>query len=93
MYYVITKNGVISSPTLEKINIRMDAKFEDVEFKALGADRVVNMSDEDIEFVQDKKRMSAIAFQNFFRKDTSPTFHFIIQILLLFIIMVGVFSS
>lgn len=93
MYYVITKNGVRSSGSLDKLNSNLDMKMDDDEFKAIGADRIVNLTDEDYDFVRDKKRMSSIAFQNFFMKDTRPTMYFIIELIIMFIILIGVFSK
>lgn len=93
MYYVITKEGVHSASSLEKINNAMDAKLESEEFYCYGPDKVARLDDVDIDFVRDKKKMSAIAFQNFFMKDTRPTFYFCIELVVLFIIMVAVFSK
>ncbi len=93
MYYVITKGGIKSSSSLEKLNNMLDAKLEDEEFKCYGADKIVELDDVDIEFIRDKRRMSAIAFQNFFMKDTRPTMYFIVQLIIMFIILIGVFSK
>ncbi len=93
MYYVITKSGMKSSSSLEKLNNMLDAKLEDEEFKCCGADKIVELDDVDLEFIRDKRRMSAIAFQNFFMKDTRPTMYFIVQLIIMFIILIGVFSK
>lgn len=93
MYYVITKEGVHSSSSLDRINNIMDAKLENDEFYCYGPDKVVKLDDVDVDFVRDKRRMSALAFQNFFMKDTRPTFYFCIELVILFIIMVAVFSK
>lgn len=87
MYYVITKKGVYNSGSLEKINNSLNAKIEESEMKAVGPDFITNLDDIDLDFVQDKRKMSAIAFNNFFRKDSRPTIYAIIQIILLVIIL------
>ena len=62
-------------------------------FTVTDPDKVARLDDVDVDFVRDKKKMSAIAFQNFFMKDTRPTFYFCIELVILFIIMVAVFSK
>lgn len=93
MYYVITKSGVRSNASLDKLNNMMDVKLDQEEFMCYGADKIIRLDDVDLDFVRDKRRMSAIAFQNFFMKDTRPTMYFIVQLIIMFIILIGVFSK
>jgi len=71
MIYVFTDQGVLSGRTLKEINKRYKILLEPAEMKQLGADQVVYLDRDDIDFVQDKYRMSNIMFGNFFKTDSS----------------------
>lgn len=71
MIYVVTDRGVLASDKLSEINKKLDARIDKEELVWLGADAIVSMTDTDIDFVRDKKRMSNILFGNFFKKDNS----------------------
>lgn len=71
MIYVITDRGVVAAEKLAQVNHELDAKIDKDELTFLGADAVVKLTDRDIDFVQDKKKMSSILFGNFFKKDNS----------------------
>ena len=73
MYYLITKQGVISGKTKKEVELngKIKGKIDHDEMIALGADYVVKLTDDDIDFIQDKKKLSQIMFSNFFKKDNS----------------------
>ncbi|MCR5189772.1 MAG: hypothetical protein K6C97_12630 [Treponema sp.] len=85
---MITNTGVIQSDKLDKINKHLDASIEADELKFFGSDQVINMTNSDIDFVQDKKKLSKIMFGNFFVKDKTPTLFGMIEIVMLFLILV-----
>lgn len=69
MYYVVTDSGVHVGKSRNEINKRLDTLFEEEEFKVIGADKIAQVTDIDILFVRDKKRMSRIFFGNFFKEE------------------------
>lgn len=85
MIYIVTDQGVISGNSLQAINKRHGILVSQDELKAVGPDFVICMSNKDIEFVQDKAKISQIMFGNFFKKDGMPTVLGIVTIILCFI--------
>lgn len=85
MYYVISDNGIISGKSIKEINRKSKSIFDENEFKACGADKVVKVTNEDIDFVQDKKRLSLIPIKQLYKSDNVNN--------LLYIIMVMVFIA
>lgn len=88
MVYVITDQGVISGRSIKEVNTKLQAKMEKEEFISLGPDLVSRLTTKDIEFVQDKHRVSAIMFGNFFRKDNSVKVITLVTLVLVFLILV-----
>lgn len=72
MIYVVTDSGVISGKNLQEVNKVLKSQIDLDELKVVGSDRFINMTDKDVDFVQDKRKMSRIFFGNFFRSDTKP---------------------
>lgn len=71
MYYVITDRGVFKGKTRKELSLQLKGKFDETEFKPLGPDKVMKVTDADIDFIQDKRVLSQIMFSNFFKKDNS----------------------
>lgn len=86
MIYVVTDSGVISGKNLNEVNRILKSNIDLDELKVVGSDRFINMTDKDIDFVQDKRKMSRIFFGNFFRSDTKPIKIMVIAILAMTII-------
>ncbi len=82
MIYVITDQGVKVGKTIREINRKYLIELEPAEFTTVGADQVVKLTRADIDFVQDKYRMSNIMFGNFFRKDNSGKLLTVVNIIL-----------
>ena len=74
MYVVITKNGVIQNKSLKKINKMLKSNIEELEFRQVGKDKVVSLSEIDIDFVQDKARMAAIPIKRLYKTDNSQKY-------------------
>lgn len=89
MYYIITDRGVYSGSSCSQINKRHGIKIEAAEFTSVGADYVTCVTNKNIEFLEDKARLSQIMFGNFFKKDSMPTILTIINIILTFIVLVA----
>lgn len=87
MIYVITDNGVIAGKNLKEINNRHHVLLEQAELVPLGPDAVVKVTNRDLDFLQDKARVSNIMFGNFFRKDNSAKLFMIINIILTALIL------
>jgi hypothetical protein len=88
MYYAITNYGVRTGKTLPELNKKLNGKLEDSEFTFIGSDAVVKLNSTDIDFIQDKKRMSQIMFSNFFKKDNSVKMFAILTLIFEFVILV-----
>ena len=69
MIYMITDSGVRSAKNFHEFNNKYHVLLEEAECTPLGPDLVVTATSQDLEFLQDKARMSNIMFGNFFRKD------------------------
>ena len=92
MYYVVTKFGVATGKTLNDIRSNQfvkgsisKGKIDRDEFKVVGPDYIVNMTDADLDFIQDKQKLSQIMFQNFFKQDNSVKVFLFINIFLTFL--------
>lgn len=90
MFYLITKQGVISGKTKKDLetNSKIKGKIDYDEMTALGADYVIKMTDADIDFVQDKKKLSEIMFSSFFRKDNSAKVFSLVNMFLIFLVFI-----
>lgn len=82
MIYVITDHGVQTAKNINDFNRRYHVLLEEAELTPVGPDRVVKVTNQDIDFIQDKYRMSNIMFGNFFRKDNSGKVLMIVNIIL-----------
>lgn len=90
MYYAITETKVYSAKTLALLNRSMNGLMDEDEFKQIGGDRVALLSPSDLDFVQDKRKLSTIMFGNFFKKDTLPRNLMILNIILAFIMFIRI---
>ena len=90
MYIVITENHVYTGKSLTLLNRSMGAQMDEDEFKQVGADSVAILTAKDLDFVQDKRKLSSIMFVNFFKKDTLPRNLMIFNIILTFIMFVRI---
>ncbi len=90
MYIVITENKVYTGKTLSILNRSMDGLMDEDEFKQIGADSVAVLTAADLDFVQDKRKLSSIMFGNFFKKDNLPRNLMIVNIILTFILFVRI---
>lgn len=88
MIYVVTDTGVICSDSLEKINKKLDAAIEKDELHYFGSDQLVVMNRADLDFVQDKRKLSKVMFGNFFVKDNSAKIFGILNAVLTFLVLV-----
>lgn len=94
MYYAITKFGVATGKTLGEVrsnqfirgNFAKGAIDRD-EFRVVGADYVINLTDTDLDFIQDKHKLSQIMFSNFFKQDNSAKVFSILNIILTALIL------
>lgn len=90
MYYAITETKVYSAKTLALLNRSINGLMDEDEFKQIGGDRVALLSPSDLDFVQDKRKLSTIMFGNFFKKDTLPRNLMILNIILTFIMFIRI---
>lgn len=94
MYYVITKFGVATGKTLGEVRSNQfvrgnysKGQLDREEFHVVGADYVVNLTDSDLEFIQDKHKLSQIMFSNFFKQDNSAKVFSIVNIILTVLVL------
>lgn len=92
MYYFITKQGVISGRTKKEceMNVKIKGKVDYDEMMALGGDYVVKLTDADIDFIQDKRKLSQIMFSNFFKKDNSAKVLCFFNLFLTFLLFITI---
>lgn len=86
MYYVITENEVVDGKDLNQINKKLYAMLEETDFRSLGEDKIITLTTADLNFVQDKKRMSMIPMERLYKKDTTG------KLMLYFILALQVLS-
>ena len=82
MIYLITDSGVKVGRTVCDINKKYNIMVEQAELYPYGPDMVAKLTRADIDFVQDKRRMSAIMFGNFFKTDNSGKLLTIVNLIL-----------
>lgn len=90
MYYAITETKVYTAKSLSLLNRSMNGLMDEDEFKQIGGDRVAFLTQSDLDFVQDKRKLSTIMFGNFFKKDTLPRNLMILNIILTFIMFIRI---
>ncbi|NMB98226.1 MAG: hypothetical protein GYA02_16735 [Clostridiaceae bacterium] len=88
MYIVITPNGVYRNKSLKKINKLLKSNVEELEMKQVGKDKVINLTEIDIDFVQDKARMAAIPIKRLYKSDNSQKYIMYAILLIQFILLV-----
>lgn len=86
-YYIITENGVHTGKSLQQANRKINAKLDDAETISLGPDKVVKLTNKDIDFVQDKKRLSLIPITNLYKSDNSMKYMVMAILFLNFILL------
>lgn len=87
MYYAVEDNQVVSAKTLSLLNKKLNAVLDENEMIAVGADRIVYLTNADLDFIQDKRKLSTIMFGNFFKKDLLPRNLMIANLVFNFIIL------
>lgn len=90
MFYVITTHCIYKGKTVKDVSQQIDGKLDIDEFKQVGADMIVNLSEQNLDFVQDKRKLSSIMFGNFFKKDNTPKILAIVNLIFTFFILVRV---
>lgn len=90
MYIAITETKVYTAKSLPLLNRSMNGFMDEDEFKQIGSDSVAILSASDLDFVQDKRKLSSIMFGNFFKKDNLPRNLMILNIILTFILFVRI---
>jgi hypothetical protein len=74
--YVITESGVEIYNSMSAL--KKDAKIESHEMTKVGADLVVNMTDQSFEIAKDIKLLEAVASKKVFSKDKFDTTNWLI---------------
>jgi hypothetical protein len=88
MIYQITDSGVRTGKNFKDFNNRYHILLEQSECYPCGPDYVVYCNNQDLDFLQDKARVSNIMFGNFFKKDNSCKILCIANIILTFLVLV-----
>ena len=87
MVYLITDSGVESGKTLKELNKKYGIELEACECMQLGPDQVIKVTKANIDFLEDKRRMSNIMFGNFFRKDNSAKLIMLVNLIITTVIL------
>jgi hypothetical protein len=88
LIYQITDAGVRTGKNFKEFNNKYHVLLEESECVPCGGDFVVNCTGRDLDFLQDKARVSNIMFGNFFRKDNSAKVFGVVNIILTFLVLV-----
>lgn len=88
-YYALTDIGIFKAGTIKGLNKKLNAKFDRKEFVYIGKDAIVRLNDKDIDFVQDKKRLSQIPIQTLYKKDSTKYFLYFIIFLQIIMLIRG----
>lgn len=81
MYVVLTDSKMYVAPTLPLLNKQMDALMTEDEFLCYGRHYYARLSGDDMQFVQDKRKLSAIPMAGLFKAD--PLKYYVIGALVL----------
>ena len=88
-YYAMTDEGVKSARTRNRLNKQLDGLLDENELYTLGPDKIVKLTAKDLEFIQDKRRMSRIPISNLYKKSNMVTNIVYLIIILLQIIAIA----
>lgn len=69
MYYVITMDGVKKSKNLRFLNKKLNIDLEKYEMKRIGNDYIIKVNAENLEFLEDKKKIAEIPIRKLFKAD------------------------
>lgn len=87
-YYVITDNKVITANSLRSINRKLKTKFDEEEILSCGPDKVIKITNKDLEFLQDKRNIERIPIANLYKTDQMSKWLMIAILIMNFIILV-----
>lgn len=87
-YYVITDNKVITANSLRSINRKLKIKLEEQEMINCGPDKVVKVTNNDLDFLQDKRNIERIPIANLYKTDQMSKWLMIAILFMNFIILV-----
>ena len=87
-YYVITDNKVITANSLRSINRKLKIKLEEKEMINCGPDKVIKVTNNDLDFLQDKRNIERIPIANLYKTDQMSKWLMIAILFINFIILV-----
>lgn len=87
-YYVITDDKVITANSLRSLNRRLKIKLEDKEMLSCGPDKVIKVTKNDLDFLQDKRNIERIPIANLYKTDQMQKWIMIALLFINFIILV-----
>lgn len=87
-YYVITDDKVITANSLRSLNRRLKIKLEDKEMLSCGPDKVIKVTSNDLDFLQDKRNIERIPIANLYKTDQMSKWLMIAILFINFIILV-----
>ena len=88
MYFVITENTIYRNNTLKGLNRKMKSAMEQEEFVSVGKDFIIQLSNTDIQFVQDKKRLQSVAINKLFKKSNTDKIILVIILIISAVTMI-----
>lgn len=87
-YYVITDSKVITANSLRSLNRKLKTKFEDEELVSCGPDKVIKVTKNDLDFLQDKRNIEKIPIANLYKTDQMSKWLMIAILIINFIMLV-----
>lgn len=89
MFICITDNFIYKNKSLDKLNKKNNFRFDLQDFKVVGSDYIINCTNKDIEFIQDKNSLYNASLSSLFRKDNSNKFILIFILLLNIVVLLS----
>lgn len=87
MIYAITSSGVENSASVAGINKKLSTELKKEDFKRVGNDLILNLTEDDFDFIKDRKQISRIIMSRLFKKE-SGQFLLYVMLVMLFIILI-----
>lgn len=81
MFYVITEDGIKCGITINDINKKTGVTLKKEDFKRIGNDKLINLTDDDFDFIKDRKQLSRIIMSRLFKKESGQWLLYVILVI------------
>ena len=81
MFYVVTEDGIKCGITINDINKKTGVTLKKEDFKRIGNDKLINLTDDDFDFIKDRKQLSRIIMSRLFKKESGQWLLYVILVI------------